>query len=319
MKRLVFLVLALTLVMPAARAYAGTPDGDGPWADFVVSVNQGFTKGGTRVPPERSNPAAALGEAETSGALGTFFSLGFGGEIVLGFENVLATNVFQDVEVVEVIWESYPREEVSVFVSQDGSHFEAAVPKPGTNATSDANTRSSKLSMPADWLLARFVKLVDVTDRNNPEFPSDADGFDVTGVMALHNQPGVDCVLTQGYYKTHPDQWPATHTDGSTKLYLGSTEYTQDELLSILEKPPKGNGLIALAHQLIAAKLNIVSGAPVPVAVISAIQAADTLMNGLVVPPVGTDSLPPKDTGPLTVILDRYNRGEYIGGPPHCE
>ena len=41
------------------------------------------------------------------------------------------------------------------------------------------------------------------------------------------------------------------------ELQLGNVTYNQQELLSILSQPVRGNGLVLLAHQLIAAKLNI--------------------------------------------------------------
>jgi hypothetical protein len=41
----------------------------------------------------------------------------------------------------------------------------------------------------------------------------------------------------------------------------GNVAYNQEELLSILHQPVRGNGLVLLAHQEIAAKLNIANGA----------------------------------------------------------
>jgi hypothetical protein len=118
------------------------------------------------------------------------------------------------------------------------------------------------------------------------------------------------CTLTQGFWKNHPDVWPVS------SLTLGSVSYTQAELLSILGAPVVGNGLISLAHQLIAAKLNIASGAN-PSAISSTIAAADALIHTLVVPPVGGGFLFPATTSSLTAALDAYNNG--ITGPGHCE
>jgi hypothetical protein len=114
------------------------------------------------------------------------------------------------------------------------------------------------------------------------------------------------CTLTQGYWKTHPEAWPVT------SLTLGTVTYTQAQLLSILNQPVQGNGLIALAHQLIAAKLNALSGATPS----SAITQADTLIGSLVVPPVGSGSLAPSATSTLVGALDSYNSGTT--GPGHC-
>jgi hypothetical protein len=113
---------------------------------------------------------------------------------------------------------------------------------------------------------------------------------------------GETCTLTQGYWKTHNDtvcvvnpdsplcrQWPCIPS-------LGTVTYSQAELLSIFNTPAGGNGLIALAHQLIAAKLNMCNGAEVPDVIVVAILAADALIGDLVVPPVGAGFLKPGDT-----------------------
>ncbi|HEV8150358.1 MAG TPA: hypothetical protein VGP61_09280 [Gemmatimonadales bacterium] len=115
------------------------------------------------------------------------------------------------------------------------------------------------------------------------------------------------CTLTQGYWKNHASQWPVT------SLTLGSVNYTQAQLLSILNTPVQGNGLISLAYQLIAAKLNVAAGAsPVP----SEVGSANTLIGSLVIPPVGSGFLAPSATSSLTSALDNFNNG--LSGPPHC-
>lgn len=122
------------------------------------------------------------------------------------------------------------------------------------------------------------------------------------------------CTQTQGYWKNHPEDW------SGSSLSLGKMEYTQEQLLSILDAPVEGNGLISLAHQLIAARLNSeVNGASVPMSVATAISAADGLIDGQIVPPVGNGFLAPSDTSDLTAILDAYNNGQAVEGPPHCD
>ena len=113
------------------------------------------------------------------------------------------------------------------------------------------------------------------------------------------------CTLTQGYWKTHGpipvgnnlDTWPVN------TLSLGATSYTDLQLLSILNQQPLGNGLVSLAHQLIAAKLSIANGADAT-AIASTVAAADALIGLLVVPPVGSDFLDPSVTDTLTKALD---------------
>jgi hypothetical protein len=135
------------------------------------------------------------------------------------------------------------------------------------------------------------------------------------------NQDG-GCTLTQGYWKTHNDTvcavdptsplcvaWPVT------SLTLGTVTYDQSQLLAIFNTSAGGNGLIALAHQLIAAKLNIANGAD-GTAVMQAIMDADTLIAGLVVPPVGSGYLAPGTTSALITTLTNFNEGAI--GPGHC-
>ncbi|HEV8361100.1 MAG TPA: hypothetical protein VGR28_11670 [Candidatus Thermoplasmatota archaeon] len=137
------------------------------------------------------------------------------------------------------------------------------------------------------------------------------------------------CTYTQGFWRTHGAAGPA-----SEKIYdefgnvigyvsqwpvgsltLGTVSYTEAELQSILDQAPKGNGLITLAHQLIAAKLSIANGAD-GTAVETTIADADALIGGLVVPPVGTGSLAAGATSTLVLALDDYANGRT--GPGHC-
>ena len=133
------------------------------------------------------------------------------------------------------------------------------------------------------------------------------------------------CTLTQGYWKTHNDvvctsdptsplcvAWPGSPF---TTLTLGNVPYDESQLLSIFNTPSGGNGLIALAHQLIAAKLNIANGADGTDAAAS-IASADALIGNLVVPPVGSGSLTPAQTSSLTTALNNFNTG--LTGPGHC-
>jgi hypothetical protein len=132
-----------------------------------------------------------------------------------------------------------------------------------------------------------------------------------------NSQVDLGCTLTQGYWETHPEDWPAD------TLTLGNVPYSKTDLCAILKKPVGGsggaNGLISLAHQLIAAKLNVENGAAVPPDVAAAIDDADALIGDLVVPPIGEGYLDPSATDALISALDEYNNGNTPGGPPHCE
>lgn len=156
-------------------------------------------------------------------------------------------------------------------------------------------------------------------------------GADGVGVVSLGNTPGVgyivvdmdgsmgidnlgfcrevrsQCTYTLGYWKNHESAWPVT------SLTLGTVSYTKAQLLMVLKTPVRGNGLISLAHQLIAAKLNIANGSSGAV-INSTIASADALIGGL---NLFTGSLPTSQTSTLTSRLDSYNNGKI--GPGHCD
>jgi hypothetical protein len=121
-------------------------------------------------------------------------------------------------------------------------------------------------------------------------------------VTIIGESPSTPCVQGQGYWKNHPDQWPVI------QLLLGNNAYDKEQLLSILRQPVRGNGLVLLAHQLIAAKLNIVNGADGS-CIEQTLADADALIGNLVVPPVGDGYLRPGDVSGLADILDGYNEG----------
>jgi hypothetical protein len=128
-------------------------------------------------------------------------------------------------------------------------------------------------------------------------------------VVVATTAPTRNCTFTQGYWKNHTEVWPAT------SLTLGTVNYTAAQLLAILNQPAQGNGLIILAHQLIAAKLNIIYGAD-PTAASAAIATADAQIGNLVIPPVGGGSLSPGSVNGTATTLDNYNNG--LIGPGHC-
>lgn len=99
-------------------------------------------------------------------------------------------------------------------------------------------------------------------------------------------------------------------------MTLGNVFYTDFQAESILAAPAGTNGLVALAQELIAAKLNIANGAS-PSSVAFSLTSADTLIGSLVIPPVGTGTLPLSATSTLTTRFNLYNNG--IVGPGPCE
>jgi hypothetical protein len=98
-------------------------------------------------------------------------------------------------------------------------------------------------------------------------------------------------------------------------LMLGAVSYSESQLPQILNRPAQGNGLVILVHQLIAAKLHIANGAD-PTAVQQTVIEGDSMIGGLIVPPIGHRYLSPDQTSSLTETLTEYNQGTV--GPGHC-
>ncbi len=146
-------------------------------------------------------------------------------------------------------------------------------------------------------------------------FARDADGNAASGLSVTVTDAttsSTNCTYTWGYWRNHVEMWPGL--PGGV-LMLGSVAYTQAQLLAIFDEPVAGNGLISLAHQLIAAKLNILAGAN-PAAAAATIAAADAQIGSLVIPPVGAGYIHPSLTSSKTQSLDDYNNG--LTGPGHC-
>ncbi len=126
-----------------------------------------------------------------------------------------------------------------------------------------------------------------------------------TGSLEAHT---LSSECTQGFWKNHPESWPAS----CLPMLLGTVAYTKAQLLQIFGQPAQGNGLIALAHQLITTKLNVCNGSN-PASVASAVAGADALIGNRVVPPIGAGSLHPSASSGLTQTLDDYNNGRLAG------
>jgi hypothetical protein len=140
------------------------------------------------------------------------------------------------------------------------------------------------------------------------------------GNRQLTNGDGLGCVRTQGFWGNSPAGRALLVELVGAGLYLGNTTYTAAQLHAILAQPVRGNALLILSKQLIAAKLNVLNGANA--AQISAsIASADALIGNLVAPPVGSDVVTANSAlglqmTNLAAILDAYNNGRM--NVPRC-
>ncbi len=174
------LVVILTISLLANFIFAAVPDGTGPWADSSISTAQGMRKDGSAVLAARSNPAAALGVAESTGTpsdsiTSGFYSLGFGGSAVFGFDNAIINGDGNDLMVYEVTGGVYPEERVKVEASLDGTTWVVL----SNSALRDASLDLGTLEC------AKFVRVTDVS--NKALFSADADGYDLDAIKALNS------------------------------------------------------------------------------------------------------------------------------------
>jgi hypothetical protein len=119
----------------------------------------------------------------------------------------------------------------------------------------------------------------------------------------------VDCVQGGlGYWKNNPSAWPVQ------SIVVGGVTYSKQQALAILKTAPGGDATYILAHQLIPAKLNVLSG--VENNVISGVIAqADAWLKAH---PLGSKpGQPAKDAGlALKDTLEAFNNG--LAGSPTC-
>lgn len=187
------LILGSTLALFLFFAYSTTalaaaPDGAGPWADTVVDANQALKKNGGPVNGDRSDTSQALGEAETSGTpfdspvvAGTFYSLGFGGDITLGFDNAIVDGAGDDFQIYEVTGgSSYPEELVDIEVSDDGIDWWLAAEDVSRDAIIDLEG--------TPFSCIHYVRVTDVSDPDI--FEPEADAYDVDAARALNSDEG---------------------------------------------------------------------------------------------------------------------------------
>jgi hypothetical protein len=159
---------------------------------------------------------------------------------------------------------------------------------------------------------------------DSPPLPGSASGEASWTVVATVECETGGCTLTQGYWKTHSEFGPAPYDNtwaelpgglGASTLFLNTTV----TWYNLFWTPPSGgNAYIQLAHQWMAATLNVLAGADAPAGGILA--TAQTLMTNN--PGCRTGSCPASvrnQMRSLASTLDSYNNGTLPGGPEHCD
>ncbi len=137
-----------------------------------------------------------------------------------------------------------------------------------------------------------------------------------TGGSGGSGGTGGHCTYTQGFWKNHPDAWPVT------SLTIGGVSYSEAQLLDIFNMAPSGDASLILAHQLIAAMLNLDNSSTSPAAVTQALGAAQVWMaankdaDGRLPYGTGTGSAAANQATALASTLDNFNNG--LAGISHC-
>ncbi len=136
------------------------------------------------------------------------------------------------------------------------------------------------------------------------------------------NSTETDCTLTQGYWKTHTEAGPAPFDETWSQLENGSETIffgTGLSYYTIFQTPPTGNNAyLILAHQWIAAQLNVLRGASIPDEVLDAWNQGAELLTAYEGAQKITVNTPDGQLAvQLAEILDDYNNG--VTGPGKCE
>ncbi len=216
-------------------------------ADTVVSANQLKLKNGNDITDvNRIDPDEVLGAADwVSGTGENFFSLGFGGSIVISFDKFIPDVLGTDLTIYEGTNGTYPEETALIEVSQDGSDWEIAGTASSNNPSRITNIDFSSTGLP-------WIKFVRVTDTSDPaDFTGAgasgplADGFDLDAVVAteaLCDEPDTDPergqvivkkVIVGGNGEITPDYFNFFYTSGDFDSDLFPFEEDGENLLTL--------------------------------------------------------------------------------------
>lgn len=161
----------------------------------------------------------------------------------------------------------------------------------------------------------RNLASVTITNHSGSTAPKGPETkFTFTGTIEPCAQTGGGCSYTQGYWGSKPGVvWPQPYVR-TNPFYLSDQTWQQ-----VLDTP--GNtapGYYQLAHQFIAATLNVANGASVPTGVSATLATAEEWLSNYS-PSACTAKGSCGQQRDWAKVLDQYNNGQYAGGPSHCE
>jgi hypothetical protein len=299
-----------------------------------VSVTEKATTG-LRVSDIRVEPASALGTADTTAGTVTV-SVQAGAVTEVFFTNEMALP--GTLKVCKVAGNGVaPRTEFSFTVGT-------------TPVTVQAGFCSSQLTVPAGNLAVTEaatpgLQVTDITVAGAGALVSknlaartvtvNVASNAVTEVVFTNSKPPTPvtgCVLTQGFFKNHPDV--VAHLVPAAGLSIGGDMVKAAQVSSILKAAQGNNFGFKLESQLITTLLNQLSGASTPTAVQTAINAAQLLISQyggalLDSTTINTLAITSRTTvtfngqllsaSQLVDILSGFNEGQAQGGPRTCD
>lgn len=205
-----FAVACSLLLFGAATAFAATDN-----ASSNESFVQGLQKNGAAVNVLRSNPADALGASD-----GTFVSLGYGGDLTVGFAQNMSGNLLLAVQ--EMTGGPYPLETADVYVSTSAAGPWTLVGE----ATNEEGLGDGITSLAVNTCY-QYVRIIDTTDGNLHDATSD--GFDVDSFTAEYDGSCPEVVVkpTSVYVSLHSSAMIMNdvHTTANTGNNLADGSY----------------------------------------------------------------------------------------------
>lgn len=153
------------------------------------------------------------------------------------------------------------------------------------------------------------------------------EGEDGTVVTVVRTDCEVGCTRTQGYWKTHSIYGPAPHDDTwaaigeDTVFFLATADGQPLSWYEVLHTAPQGNAYFNLAHQYIAASLNLLAGADASEQVLDAMEEATALFEDFSSDQIGAlrGNRAPRPTFiELAGVLDMFNNGQGGLGALSC-
>ncbi|MCB9812103.1 hypothetical protein H6778_00385 [Candidatus Nomurabacteria bacterium] len=151
----------------------------GGWVDEPIDSNQGTQKNGDAVLVSRSDTSSIAGAPDND-----FFSLGFGGWVIMKFDKFVPDLDGDDISIHEVTngRDTYPVEKVQVEVSQNNVDW-STLTEEATNKKTEGGEGVTLLDFSETGLAwIKYVRVTDTTD-GSLHVPT-ADGFDLDAIDA---------------------------------------------------------------------------------------------------------------------------------------